>query len=133
MRGVLGKRLLCVLAICTLAMSAVGRLLPSMLEVVAYCCCGPHEVADACHCPDCPGAHRDGERARPASSDDRVPVVRSCLLEQLRAYRPLVSPALAVPAFSDHPPQRRASLAVFTLPAPGAAPPSPRLDEPPRG
>lgn len=129
---VLGKRLLCVLAICTIAMSAVGRLLPSVLEVVAYCCCGPHDAQNACHCPDCPAAHAEGDGPR-APGDDSTPALRSCLLEQLRAHRPLTSPAQVPARLVIVAPRRLTISTVFTLPATRPSPLSPRIDEPPRG
>ena len=92
----LEKRLLAMLTICLIVAGSVGRFAPGALGLVlAHCCCGPHDAADACHCPDCPAAHpQEGDAQDRDDASGDSPTMGTCTLEQVLARVPAASPTV---------------------------------------
>ena len=130
----LEKRLLAMLTICLIVAGSVGRFAPGALGLVlAHCCCGPHDAADACHCPDCPSAHpQEGDAQDRDDASGDSPTMGTCTLEQVLARVPAASPTVTTSVVNVVAWRTSMPAPVIDLPAPITAPASARLDEPPR-
>lgn len=67
-------------------------------DMIAHCCCGPHDADDDCGCPHCPaagGAHADADRDQPA---DGVPRIGPCRLQGERAALVVFDLVITAPA-----------------------------------
>ncbi|MEZ4361659.1 MAG: hypothetical protein R3B48_15840 [Kofleriaceae bacterium] len=52
-------------------------------HATAYCCCGPHDASEECHCLDCPTAHHDddGQVAQHKPRPPSEPTIKRCVLD----------------------------------------------------
>ena len=69
-------------------------------DVIAHCCCGPHDADDDCGCPHCPASpdHDDGgESDEPTRPADGVPRAGPCGLQGELGTLIVVDLALVAP------------------------------------
>ena len=102
----LSHRVLAALVVLAVGCALVFASTPAIASVLVHCCCGDHDGADACDCPDCPVLHDDRE---PAPTDS----VRSCV--QVMDALQLAPPSMTLPPTIPLPPAE-----VTTPPTPPA-------------
>ncbi len=121
------RRLAAVLLVGALLWQGGGVVNALEIDPTAHCCCGDHDGAEACGCPDCPGhGGLRWAKARPRTPPPAgAPSMRSCRgragraeLVSLPRVAPPSPPALAPPAAGE------------PAPAPADAPPALVLADP---
>jgi hypothetical protein len=126
------RRLLSLVAIVLVVGGMVGRAAAwGVAHTTAYCCCGPHDAAESCHCVDCPSAHAEVESETDVHRPPAQPAMKRCVLERGVALAHAFIPLALPPTLS-----LRAVVATLTEPPalrePAPAPLPSRLDKPPQ-
>jgi hypothetical protein len=137
-----GHRLAVALSILVIVSGAVGRFSSAVMgSVLAHCCCGVHNAAEPCHCPDCPSTHSPAEDTaasapprtaqRPSQQPSQQPSINRCSLERVAAILAQVAQTAATSVKGLAAPRRFTILEATLLPLPAPSPAAARLERPP--